>query len=197
MLTEKLDPPRVVNDRAGTPFAVTIVPGVLATFVVGAPSSATAGTPFPVTVTAKDAFGNVSTNYTGPAYLVSSDSQQVTPFFLSLTNGVGTASVTLTRTGSHMLPDVQAGLDMLVRAIDIQTSVHNERSLGISVAPSFASKWLVPKLSTFYEQYPDIDLRISATVGLADFKRDDVDIAIGWVTANIRDCLPSRCLRKR
>ena len=87
-------------------------------------------------------------------------------------------SVALTGAGSHMLPGVQAGLDMLMRAISSRAAATKERSLAISVAPSFASKWLLPRLPTFYEQYPDIDLRISATVGLADFKRDDVDIAI-------------------
>lgn len=87
-------------------------------------------------------------------------------------------SVSLTGAGNRMLPDVQAGLDMLVRAINSRTSPAGERSLAISVAPSFAAKWLLPRLPSFYEKYPDIDLRVSATVGLADFKRDDVDIAI-------------------
>ncbi len=87
-------------------------------------------------------------------------------------------SVTLTDAAMHMLPDIQAGLEMLARAISSKTSPAGETSLAISVAPSFASKWLLPRLPTFYEQHPDIDLRISATVGLADFKRDKVDLAI-------------------
>jgi LysR family glycine cleavage system transcriptional activator len=87
-------------------------------------------------------------------------------------------AVALTEAGNRMLPEVQAGLDMLVRAFNSGTSTVGERSLAISVAPSFASKWLLPRLPTFYDQFPDIDLRVSATVGLADFKRDNVDIAI-------------------
>jgi LysR family glycine cleavage system transcriptional activator len=93
-------------------------------------------------------------------------------------------SVALTETAMRMLPDVQVGLEVLARAIGRKTSPIGERTLTISVAPSFASKWLVPRLPTFYEQHPDIDLRISATVALADFKRDMVDLAIrlghGW-----------------
>jgi LysR family glycine cleavage system transcriptional activator len=50
--------------------------------------------------------------------------------------------------------------------------------LTISVAPSFASKWLLPRLPGFYDSHPDIELRISASVGIADFKRDKVDLAI-------------------
>jgi LysR family transcriptional regulator, glycine cleavage system transcriptional activator len=87
-------------------------------------------------------------------------------------------SVAPTDTATRMLPEIQAGLDMLARACSSKTAPVGERTLTISVAPSFASKWLLPRLASFYDQYSDIDLRISATVGLADFKRDKVDLAI-------------------
>lgn len=86
-------------------------------------------------------------------------------------------SVSLSDAGARMLPDVQAGLEMLSRAVSSKTTV-GERALTISVAPSFASKWLLPRLPRFHERHPDIDLRISATVGLADFRREKVDLAI-------------------
>jgi LysR family transcriptional regulator, glycine cleavage system transcriptional activator len=87
-------------------------------------------------------------------------------------------SVALTEVATRMLPDIQAGLEMLARACSSKTAPVGEQTLTISVAPSFASKWLLPRLPSFYDQHPDIDLRISATVGLADFKRDRVDLAI-------------------
>jgi len=87
-------------------------------------------------------------------------------------------SVSLSDAGARMLPDVQAGLEMLSRAVDSKTTAFGDRTLTISVAPSFASKWLLPRLPRFHERHPDIDLRISATVGLADFRREKVDLAI-------------------
>jgi LysR family transcriptional regulator, glycine cleavage system transcriptional activator len=87
-------------------------------------------------------------------------------------------SVSLSDAGAHMLPDIQAGLEMLSRAVSRKTTPFGERTLTISVAPSFASKWLLPRLPRFHEQHPDIDLRISATVALADFQREGVDLAI-------------------
>ena len=87
-------------------------------------------------------------------------------------------SVALTRVAARMLPDVQAGLDLLARACGNRSVPLGERTLTISVTPSFASKWLMPRLSSFYEGNADIDLRISATVELADFKRDGIDFAI-------------------
>lgn len=86
--------------------------------------------------------------------------------------------VALTDIAVRMLPDIQAGLDSLSRACSNEAMPVGERTLTISVAPSFASKWLLPRLPGFYDRHPDIDLRISATVGLADFKRDKVDLAI-------------------
>ena len=87
-------------------------------------------------------------------------------------------SVALTDAAMRMLPDVQAGLESLARALSSKISPVGERTLTISVAPSFASKWLLPRLSTFYERHADMALRISATVGLADCKRHKVDLAI-------------------
>ena len=87
-------------------------------------------------------------------------------------------SVVLTEVGMQMLPDVQLGLEILSRAISSRKTHQAGKALTISVAPSFASKWLLPRLADFSDKYPDIDLRILATVGLADFKRDKVDLAI-------------------
>ena len=87
-------------------------------------------------------------------------------------------SVALTDMAKRMLPDVQAGLEALSRAVSSKMSPSEEQALSISVAPSFASKWLLPRLHDFNDRYPDVDLRISATVALADFRQDNVDIAI-------------------
>jgi len=87
-------------------------------------------------------------------------------------------SVALTEAAMKMLLEIQAGLETLSRALSNKNAIHSTKALTISFAPSFASKWLLPRLPDFSDQHPDIDLRISATVGLADFKRDKVDLGI-------------------
>jgi len=52
------------------------------------------------------------------------------------------------------------------------------RPIVISTPPSFASKWLVPRLFRFTAQNPGADVRTIASEVLADFKTDGVDIAI-------------------
>ncbi|AGZ35048.1 LysR family transcriptional regulator [Pseudomonas sp. SWI6] len=52
--------------------------------------------------------------------------------------------------------------------------------LTVSVTPSFASKWLIPRLGAFAEDYPDIDLRVLATDKLSHFSTDSVDLAVRY-----------------
>ena len=80
----------------------TVSSGPLTHFVVNAPASATAGTPFSVTLTAKDAAGNTVTAYTGAQAITFSGPSNspngtapVYPGSVSFSNGVGTASLTL------------------------------------------------------------------------------------------------------
>lgn len=87
-------------------------------------------------------------------------------------------SVAITTAGQAMLSDVQAGFELLTGAVERVSTGAANRSLAISVAPSFASKWLVPRLARFAAIQPDIDLKISATTALTDFRRDEIDVAL-------------------
>ena len=51
--------------------------------------------------------------------------------------------------------------------------------LTVSVLPSFATKWLAPRLAAFLDAHPTVDLRISASRQLTDFD-DGVDAAIRY-----------------
>jgi LysR family glycine cleavage system transcriptional activator len=50
--------------------------------------------------------------------------------------------------------------------------------LTLSLLPSFASLWLIPRLPGFHARHPEIDVNIRATQALAEFGRDGVDLAI-------------------
>ena len=61
----------------------------------------------------------------------------------------------------------------------------DQQELTISVLPSFASLWLIPRLARFHSRHPEIDVNIRATQALAEFGPDGVDLAIrmgtgGW-----------------
>ena len=50
----------------------------------------------------------------------------------------------------------------------------------ISCAPSFATKWLAPKLDRFHQEHPEIEAWVSADMGLTDFNTADTDLAIRY-----------------
>ena len=85
---------------------VAFVPGAATHFSLTAPGSATAGTPFSVTVTARDATNNVVTGYTGTVTFSSSDAGATLPSayaFVAGDNGSHTfvGATTLTTAGSR------------------------------------------------------------------------------------------------
>lgn len=48
----------------------------------------------------------------------------------------------------------------------------------ISVTPSFATKWLVPRLARFTDANPDLNVQIVASPELANFQDDGIDLAV-------------------
>lgn len=52
--------------------------------------------------------------------------------------------------------------------------------LRIQAPPSFAGLWLMPRLSRFMSEHPDIQIRLSASHVHSDFSRGEVDIDIRY-----------------
>lgn len=52
--------------------------------------------------------------------------------------------------------------------------------LTVSVTPTFAAKWLIPRLSFFAEAHPQINLQVLATDRLSQFRPDGADIAVRY-----------------
>lgn len=82
----------------------------------------------------------------------------------------------LTDHGRKLQSAVAKGLSLIDQAIE--EFVPQQQSITVSLTPSLASKWLVPRLATISLQHPEIDLKITATEDLATFQGDGVDLAV-------------------
>ena len=82
----------------------------------------------------------------------------------------------LTSAGATYHEAVHAGLSIIDGATRALGS--RNRCATVSVPPSLASKWLVPRLRDFATLHPNIELSIVACESLADFVTDGVDLAI-------------------
>src|SRR5262245_3602149 len=87
-------------------------------------------------------------------------------------------ALVLTDAGQACLPGLRAGFAALTEALESLRTHDRRGPFLLSVAPVFASKWLIPRLDSFHVAHPDIDVRISATLELADFERDGIDAAV-------------------
>src|SRR6201992_2309896 len=89
-------------------------------------------------------------------------------------------SLALTAEAKEYLPGIRAAFNDLRLATDRLLRKDNDRVLTVSTLASLAAKWLLPRLSSFQQAHPDIDVRITSSISLVDFRRDDVDAAIRY-----------------
>ncbi|QRM54639.1 LysR substrate-binding domain-containing protein [Sinorhizobium sp. BG8] len=82
-----------------------------------------------------------------------------------------------TEFGLEMLPQLSAAFRQLSQVV-AAAHYRDDAILTISVAPIFASRWLVHRLDRFTALHPEISLRIEATTILVDLGASDVDLAI-------------------
>jgi LysR family glycine cleavage system transcriptional activator len=86
----------------------------------------------------------------------------------------------LTDPAQIALPALREAFDRLADAASMLTAAVDGRRLTVSVAPSFAAKWLVPRLGLFETLHPQVDVWVSAGMELADFNSGEVDLAIRY-----------------
>lgn len=87
-------------------------------------------------------------------------------------------AVELTEEGILLRPGVQEGFSALQSAWRGAQRRLNSSTLTVTAGPGFTAKWLAPRMFSFAQQNPDIELRFSASLQMMDFERDDIDVAV-------------------
>ena len=90
-------------------------------------------------------------------------------------------ALALTEAGQSYYRTVASSLDQVREATRKLREARTRNVLNVTTTVSFASLWLVPRLSRFRKEHPDIDVRIAATFEVLDMEREGLDLAI-------RDC---------
>jgi LysR family glycine cleavage system transcriptional activator len=121
--------------------------------------------------------------------------------FHRLPNGLA-----LTRAGQAGLPLVRDALALLEDAAQLMAAQRGANSLTVWAAPSFAGKWLLPRLHRFVDKHPEVDLRLSASALLIegartkgvissdDLRRHGVDVAIRFGQGQYPGCKVDKLL---
>jgi len=90
--------------------------------------------------------------------------------------------VALTQAGARYLAALSPAFDRIAEA----SEVFDQRPAGqvtVNAEPLFAMKWLIPRLSDFYDRHPEVELRLQASSDIADLARYEADLALRFFHA--------------
>lgn len=86
--------------------------------------------------------------------------------------------VVLTAEGKVLLDYARQGFTALQNGVRQLSQDQNPNSLSLSALPSFSQDWLVPRLGSFSELYPNLSVLIMSKNALADFSREQIDLCV-------------------
>ena len=86
--------------------------------------------------------------------------------------------VVLTEAGERYFEMISGGVEQIAEATQRIRGFRSRSVLIVRSTPSLATKWLRPRLGTFLDANPDIELRLNGTNEPTDFSREAVDIEI-------------------
>lgn len=97
------------------------------------------------------------------------------PLFIRVHRGLR-----LTGAGESLYAAVSEALGLIERATDRLAGTGRTQSLTVTTSVPLASTWLVPKLSSFFREFPGIDVRCVAADHKLDLERERLDLALRW-----------------
>ena len=86
--------------------------------------------------------------------------------------------VALTPAGSRYAAAISEALDGLNDATARLLRPSDPKSLNVSMLPSLAVNWLIPRLGSLRSLHPDLEVRVSVSTDRTDFAREDIDVVI-------------------
>ncbi len=88
-------------------------------------------------------------------------------------------AIRLTEAAQSVLTQISYAFDQLADATEKLKGDTDAVTLIVSAVPTFAAKWLVPKLANFNDQHPEINVRVDARLeAIKDFDRENIHVAI-------------------
>lgn len=101
-------------------------------------------------------------------------------------------AVTLTREGRRLLPGLTDAFDQIATSVDAVRAARHDGAVVVSCSPSFAAKWLVPRLEGFLSRHPEYTVRVEAEPRVVDLADGEVDLAVRFSTGGKGDVSAER-----
>jgi LysR family glycine cleavage system transcriptional activator len=101
--------------------------------------------------------------------------------------------LSLSQTGVKLSTSLTELFAQMATAV-AELSAHGIASLEVTTMPSFATKWLAPRLARFSVAHPDCRVRLVATDELMDFKNGRTDVGVRYGPGGYKDLHCERLL---
>ena len=88
------------------------------------------------------------------------------------------AGVRLTAAGRRYLEQIDPAIRQIQAATEAVLRPEGRGVVRLTLPPSLAAAWLIPKLGAFEREHPDLELQLVTTTRVVDLRRDQVDLAI-------------------
>lgn len=92
--------------------------------------------------------------------------------------------ITITPEGERFAAILRKSLTDIAAAAEAIKAGAKQKRLTVTALPSFAARWLSPRLGRFIEQYPDLEVMLQSSSHLTDFEREAVDVGIRFGRGN-------------
>lgn len=84
----------------------------------------------------------------------------------------------LTSEGAAYLPSLSSALDLMAEATGRIERRTRRRALSVNAMSTFAAQWLIPRLADFCAERPEVDVQLSTTASVLEFRPADFDLSI-------------------
>jgi LysR family glycine cleavage system transcriptional activator len=88
----------------------------------------------------------------------------------------------LTPRGAAIAAAMGRAMDEITRTFAGLEEIEAARTLVISVLPSFAARWLMPRMMRFHAAHPDLEVQVNAEGRLIDLTTSEADLAVRFGT---------------
>lgn len=86
----------------------------------------------------------------------------------------------LTDAGTALAAALCDGFSQIINGVNAVTADAEARPVALSVTPSFAENWLMPRYADFWTKHPDIGLSIMPSMQVLDLRREGIDMAVRY-----------------
>lgn len=88
--------------------------------------------------------------------------------------------IALTDDASKIMPTLTAGFDLLARVTAVLQANRGGGVVRVTCPPTFAVKWLAPRLGQFAMEHPGIGVSVESDGRLVDLRREEPDVGIRY-----------------